>query len=453
MNNVIKRLSKHAFAAHTSDGKVFTLSNHPQAPFDSLLWQSYSRNWELFPHQVGGYRVIPYGHDNLLPSMLREVVNDNNLAPGIIERQMGLLYGQGVFLNEMSFVNGEISRVWKEDKTIQAWLDSWDYIDYIKRAMTDYLHLKGFFDIKYLERGNRIGRPPRISSIRHIPAKNARLEWTDSRDPRDVKHILVGDFEHGCLNTGIRVYPVYDPRNPGSHKTAASYNSTYTFSRDFYAVPQYWGALRWIVRGSEIPTIFKYVTDNGLNLAYHVHSPAGYWENKREVLKELHPEWPAAKIEEAISDLSEEFLQNLTEVLSGKENAGKFFHTIDIPDETTGTVYTWKIEAIDQKIKDLVDSQLKISEASSSAITSGMGLHPSLSNVMVNGKLASGSELLYAFKLYLLSDTEIASNVILGSINQAIAFNFPGTRLRLGFYHQSVKTEEQLSSADRIKNQ
>ena len=67
--------------------------------------------------------------------------------------------------------------------------------------------------------------------------------------------------------------------------------------------------------------------------------------------------------------------------------------------------------------------------------------------------VCGGSELLYAFKLYLLSDTEIASNVILGSINQAIAFNFPSTRLRLGFYHQSVKTEEQLSSADRIKNQ
>ena len=47
---------------------------------------------------------------------------------------------------------------------------------------------------------------------------------------------------------------------------------------------------------------------------------------------------------------------------------------------------------------------------------------------------------------------EIASNVILGSINQAIAFNFPGTRLRLGFYHQSVKSEEQLSSGDRVRN-
>lgn len=448
----VERISDHAFALHMTDGRVFTLSNRPQAPMDSLLWQSYSRNWELYPHQVGGYRVIPYGHDNLLPSQLREVVNDNNLAPGIIERQMGLLYGQGVFLNELGYVNGEITRLWREDREIQGWLDGWDYLDYIKRAMTDYLYLKGFFDVKYLERGHRIGRPVRIAFLKHIPAKNARLEWTDSREPEDVRHILVGDFEHGCVNTGIRRYPVYDRRNPGRYGTAASYNCSYTFSRDFYSVPSYWGALRWIVRGSEIPTIFKYVTDNGLNLAYHVHSPAGYWERKREVLKELHPEWTAAGVEKAISELSETFLQSLTEVLSGKENAGKFFHTVDVPDETTGTVYTWKIEAIDQKIKDFVDSQLRISEASSSAITSGMGLHPSLSNVMVNGKLASGSELLYAFKLYLLSDTEIASNVVLGSINQAIALNFPGTRLRLGFYHQSVKSEEQLSSGDRVRN-
>ena len=82
-----------------------------------------------------------------------------------------------------------------------------------------------------------------------------------------------------------------------------------------------------------------------------------------------------------------------------------------------------------------------------------MGLHPSLSNVMVNGKLASGSELLYAFRLHLLSSVEIASNAILEPINQAIAFNFPGKNLRLGFYHQSLKAEEALSTNERIKNQ
>ena len=104
-------------------------------------------------------------------------------------------------------------------------------------------------------------------------------------------------------------------------------------------------------------------------------------------------------------------------------------------------------------MKDFIDAQLKISEASTSAITSGMGLHPSLSNVIVNGKLASGSELVYAFKLYLNTDTEIPYSIILEGINQAIAFNFPDKNVRLGFYHKSVKTEEQVSSSNRIKNE
>ena len=82
-----------------------------------------------------------------------------------------------------------------------------------------------------------------------------------------------------------------------------------------------------------------------------------------------------------------------------------------------------------------------------------MGLHPSLSNIMVNGKLASGSEMLYAFKLYLNSDTAIPTMLLTSSINEAIRFNFPEKRVRLGFYHQSVKTEESISSSDRLKNQ
>ncbi len=448
----IERISKHSYALHMADGRVYTLSNHVGGDLDSMLWRIPMRNWEYMPQTIGGFRIVPYGMDNRLPEQMRDVVSDNNLAPGIIERQMGLLFGQGAFLNQISFENGEIRRIWQSDADIEAWLADWDYVAYIKGAMTDYLYLKGFFDAKYLERGYRIGRPARIARLEHIPAKNARLEWTDSRNIADVKHILVGDFENSCTGTGIRSYPVYDRKNPARFACSAAYNYTYSFGRDFYAVPQYWGALRWIIRGSEIPTIFKYVTDNGLNLAYHIHSPEEYWNQKRNVLRLAHPDWDDARVEEEIADLTVNFLQTFTEVLSGKENAGKFVHTTDIVDDN-GNTCQWKIEAIDQKIKDFVDSQLKIGEASTSAITSGMGLHPSLSNVMINGKLASGSELLYAFKLYLLSDTEIASDAILGPINQAIAFNFPGKNLRLGFYHQTLRTEESLSAADRTRNQ
>lgn len=447
----VEKISEHSYALHLDDGRVYTLSNNMNGNVESLFWRVTDRNWEYLPQSVCGKKIVPYGADNMLPTRLRNILDENNLGPGILERQMGLLFGQGVFLSRLSFTGAEINRVWEEDRDIQEWLNSWDYVAYIKACMTDYLHLKGFFDAKYLARGHRIGRQPKIACLEHIPAKNARLEWTDSRNINDVKNIIVGDFENYCLTTGVRVFPVYDRKNPGRYPASASYNHTYSFSRDFYAVPQYWGALRWIVRGSEIPTIFKYVTDNGINLAYHIHAPNEYWEAKRRTLQEQHPTWSDSEVENEISNLTSKLLTDLTQVLSGKENAGKFFYTIDLPSET-GERVNWKIEAIDQKIKDFVESQLKISEASTSAITSGMGLHPSLSNIMVNGKLASGSELLYAFKLYLLSDTEIASNVILEPINQAIAFNFPNKQLRLAFYHKTLKSEDATTSSERVKN-
>ena len=211
------------------------------------------------------------------------------------------------------------------------------------------------------------------------------------------------------------------------------------------------GAIRWILRGSDIPTIFRYVTDNGLNLAYHIHSPALYWERKKDVLREKHPDAQETELDAMVAVLKDKIMGTITEVLSGKKNAGKFFESIDFYDPD-GNLCTWKIEAVDQKIKDFVESQLKIGEAANSAITSGMQLHPSLTNIMVNGKLASGSEMLYAHQIYKLSDVAIPEMVILDPINQAIRYNFPATDLQLGFYHQSLMTQEETAPEDRIRN-
>lgn len=436
------------------DGRCIFLSNAQADNLaSSVVWNAAGRNWEVMPQTVGDVRIVPFGWNNDIPTFIRDIVGKNNLAPGIINRQLGLLWGQGPQLFRTVYEGGKITREWVEDREIMAWMEAWDYKSYIRKAAIDYLNLGGFFDAKYLERGHRIGRMPKIAQLEHISAKNARLEWpeNDSNRMADVKHIIVGDFEQGCINTGITIYPVFERRNPSRYTVAASYNSLESFARDFYSVPQFWGAIRWIIRGSEIPVIFKYVTDNGINLAYHVHSSDLYWESKREAIKNIHPDWDTAKIEKEIDRITNKILDAMVSVLTGKENAGKLFHSVDVTDES-GQTHKWEIEPIDQKIKDFVESQIKIGEASTSAITSGMGLHPSLSNIMVNGKLASGSEMLYAYKLYLHSDTDIPSEIILGQINQAIAFNFPQKQLQLGFYHSSVATEESLSASNRLKN-
>lgn len=147
----------------------------------------------------------------------------------------------------------------------------------------------------------------------------------------------------------------------------------------------------------------------------------------------------------------DDVMRKLAEVLSGKKNVGKFFHTVTLHDDD-GKPQEWKITPIDQKMKDFIDSQIKVSEKADSATTSGIGLHPALSNIMVDGKLSSGSEMLYALKLYLASDTTIPEEIILQAINQAIQINFKGTDLKLGFYHKIVLREEDVAPKDRTKN-
>ena len=70
---------------------------------------------------------------------------------------------------------------------------------------------------------------------------------------------------------------------------------------------------------------------------------------------------------------------------------------------------------------------------------------------MVDGKLSSGSEMLYALKLYLASDTTIPEEIILQALNETIRLNFPGTPWRVGFYHKIVLREEDVAPKDRVK--
>lgn len=459
MTTKIHRISDTAFALEIGQ-TAYSLSTGGRSGHDATVFSAARNpNWEYAYQNVMGKRIVAYGPGNDLPVMVRDLVQDNNLAPGILQRQKGLLYGQGAFLYRFVFQDGKITRQYEDDAQITAWLRSWDARRFIERALVDYLHMQGFFALHILERGHRLGeraeqrlgRRPRIARLQFVRATNARLEWAESRCIKDVRHIFVGDFENGCLTSGVQTYPVYDPLDPGKHPVSASYNYSYSFGRNFYSTPAFMGAIRWILRGSDIPTIFKYVTDNGLNLAYHIHSPAEYWDRKREKLEEAFPTAQPAEIDLKLDAVKAELMATITEVLSGKKNAGKFFESIDFYD-SDHNLCTWKIEAVDQKIKDFVESQLKIGDAANSAITSGMQLHPSLTNIMVNGKLASGSEMLYAHQIYKLSDVTIPEMVILDPINQAIRYNFPDTDLQLGFYHQSLMTQEQTAPDDRIRN-
>lgn len=407
-------------------------------------------SWEAQSQTIQGKRIVPYGANNDLPVRIRNIMDRNNLAPGILEREIGLLRGQGPQLFTTVIENNDVVRKWTYDQDIWDWLNSWNFRGYVDKAVTEYKYLKGFFVKRTMKRGMRIGRKPEFKNIEVIPAIDARLEWVDTRRLEDVTKIYTGDFENGC-STGIKTFPVYDPSNPWAKGICMSYHNSYSFARNFYSIPGYYGTLNWIERSSDIPDLIKYLTDNSLSLTYHVHSPAGYWKKKRERLQESYPTLTDTQIDKKLDELKEEVFRNMTEALAGKKNAGKFIETVDFWDPDANAVVSWKIEPIDQKFKEFIEAQIEVSKKADAATTSGIGLHPALSNIMVDGKLSSGSEMLYALKLYLASDTSVPEEVIFEPVNQAIAAMFPGSKKQLGFYHKITNAEENVSSADRAK--
>lgn len=433
------------------DVGVFSFFTGATSDYDnwsSLILSESNVQWEADPDIVQGKKIVPYGSNNSLPVLIRDMMEDNNLAPGILEREMGLLHGQGPQLYIDLVEDGDIVRKWTYDQEIWDWLKKWNYRRFIDMATVEYKYLKGVFVKRFIQRGTRIGRQPYFI-LEVCPGIDARLAWVETRRLEDVPFIYTGDFEHGCSRTGIRTWPVWDWYNPFDQKASMSYHNSYSFAHNFYSIPGFWGARKWIARSSEVPDNLKTLSDTILGATHHIHSPAGYWKEKREKLEERFPSKTDAEIDSKLEELKTETFRKIASVLAGKKNVGKFIETVDFYDDESATTVSWKIEAIDQKTKDYIESQIKISDKADAATTSGIGLHPALSNMMMNGKSASGSEMLYALKLYLASDTTIPEEIIFEPINQCIQAMWPNKKARLGFYHKIVLKEENVSPSDR----
>lgn len=92
-----------------------------------------------------------------------------------------------------------------------------------------------------------------------------------------------------------------------------------------------------------------------------------------------------------------------------------------------------------------------ICKKSEAAATSGFGLDPSLSNLILDTKLGSGSEKLYALKVYNATETAVPDMVLCKPFQQYIDTNHPGTDIRIGLYRTVVEAEKNVNPENRVK--
>ena len=410
-------------------------------------------SWDMDPVTVAGVRVVPWGADNNLPKNIRRILEKNNLAPGILDRKLGLIYGQGPMLYTLDVQENERVQNWIQDEEIQDWLDSWDYRGFIRHMLMEYNHLKGCFVKYHSGTAVRLGKPW-IHSLECVPSADCRLVWpkNDSRNVDDIEDIMVGDFD-AYTNPSYKLYPVFDKWHPARHEVAMKYHSMRSFGRNFYSISSFYGSVPWMADANALPEIIAYLNNNMIAAAYIVHVPQGYWQEKRNVIVDKHPDFTEAQITCMLDDVKETLAKQIAEVMAGKNNAGKFFMCVDFID-LDGHEQSWKIEPIEMNIDKYIDALAKISRIADSSTTSGLGLNPALANIIIDGKGDSGSQMLYALKLFYGADTQIPEDIALEAINDAIRINFPQKKgVFIGLYRKVINKEDNVTAGERATNQ
>ena len=404
----------------------------------------------VLPFHIGGFEVIPDGYDNQYPEEIRISYEDNNPAPQLLEKKINLIWGQGPALYRKEYdVEGKIKRVFIQDESIDGFLKYNRIHKYIHKCLVEFVLSNGFYTLYYRNKGARIGDTAQIVKVLHKTRRFARMEYNGYNDPT---RIIVGDFQNPW-RSGLTPYPIFDPNDPFKYPVSASFTSLFSFGREnAYPMSPLHGIIHWMKLSNSIVKLLLNFNTNSMAIKYHIKSPERFWERKRESLlkkyKSENKEFTDKVMEKYISDYMTEFANTLTNV----DNVGKFVHTQRIYDEDLRQVVDWEIEVLDQKVKDYIDAQLAIASRSSFEITEGLGLHPALSNISRDGNLPSGSEQQYAFKLFLLTNTEIPESLVFEPINDIISANFPGRNVKLGFYHDAVLAESMITPANRMLN-
>ena len=251
---------------------------------------------------------------------------------------------------------------------------------------------------------------------------------------------LTGDFDSYRSRSFLK-YPAFDKWQPSKYETAVKYHCMRSFGRNMYAISCFYGSVPWLENANNLPEIIRHLNENMIAAAYVVHSPQEYWTQKEQQIREMNQEWTDAQVYKEI------------ERLAGQKNAGKFFSCVDFFDEL-GHVQSWKIEPIEMNIDKYIEAQAKISRIADSSTTSGFGLSPALANIIIDGKSDSGSQMLYALKIFYGADTQIPEEIALEAINDAIRINFPNKKgIFLGIYRKVINKEDNVSAPDRSTNQ
>ena len=483
-------------------GQVYTYQIGEDTPVGKVMAADFavaSQSRPLQPLNVNGFYVYPYGENNTEPNEAKELISTNRLLPGLIEKQISMLYGRGPALyKEGTDKNGFPAREYIQDAEIKEWLENWlengladDYTTYLNKCIRSFYYCEGCFSKWRFSRGPSLVRTHPVAGLEHVSVTRCRLATTENVTGRtdfedqEFNKVLVGNWTGGSSSKEYKVYPRFNYTKPLSHPSAISYIKNPTHGEEIYAFNTFYRGVKDWIQGSNLTP--KYINDylaNALSARLHIIIPDAWMRSKEQLLKEMC-ERNADRMREAGENsyvtlesikfndeeilevgceyhagLLNEFtgyeLKKLGQFLSGAgKNQGKYYATTSFTDDN-GQEQRWKIEEIPQKYKEYIEAIKSYDERADYVMLAAKGLDPSISNVSNQGVISkSGSDAYYNYLIY-LNGLTIPESVVCSALNYAIKLNFPAkyaTGIRIGFYRPTIAKQQDITPENRLQNQ
>lgn len=413
--------------------------------------ESFS-DWKENPLDVGDYKVIPYGTQNDIPQQIQSTVLANGFATRALNRKVELLVEQGPYIFKMTKDGTKYFREPLENDKISQWFEDINGEELLHNNGRDVFYQGCYFNKIYRARSGRVQQSSTTSEIEFIPGTDCRLAYRKNDKNKIPTHVIVGDWVKQDKKE-LKVYPLFDPKNPNKYPVAIHYVKCASYGMNDYPLPDIYGSLDWIKNTTNTPKIFKAFTENSLNIKWHIQSPSAFWDAKRKIIKEnLKEESPIVQYkEQMLEDLKTEILDQLSSLLSGIENVGKFWHNEYVVNliGANAVEQGWKITPIEQKTKEWVESQIKMYTTAIFAMQAGVGVHASLLMVGADGKSDSGSEQLNAFIVHQKTATPMPEYYVCKSINDVIRTKF-NTKEKIGFYRTTPERQQDITKSQRF---
>lgn len=474
---------------YIADGNVLSFQiGEGQQLFNTagMLIPQENRSY-LHEHQwlsVNGYQVCMRGVNNNLCDEVTTEIKQNRLLPRLYSKEIKMLYGNGPCAYMQTVEGGKMKREYTALPAWDEWMNSWQERgmetsaqEFAKTNIKNFYYFGDFFCKFRFARGKRLGMMP-VAGIEPLENKHCRLATTrqdiayEQISYSDFRHIAVGRWSYGLGN--YKIYPKFALSEVDNYLYAAVSHHREKSVDEFYGVNEtHQGARPYILGSNSTATYINSFLRNSLAAKIHIIIPNAWVVSKRSQLTKLCEENKLRKSKdkdlvkyngieigtEYRESLLVEYmrleLRKIGDYLSGAENQGKAYSSISFMD-ASGHEQQWKIETIDLKYKEYIDSLIAYDKRTEEALLSSVGLDASISAVSKDGVISkSGSDSYYNYLIYIMSLTP-EDEICAEPFNIALKLNFPELYkqgYRIGFYREVPQRQEDISPKDRLNNQ